>query len=1657
MALGRTPEDFWAEADDLPASQPASFADWLESHEIPIDAPVHVLERALRNWHGDQRWHARRAGLHVPPREGDQPRFGSDAQQPDYQGAEEFIKSFFRGDVRGESRGSVVAALTHRYQVPKEEADAFFKRIDSQADAEAKKALDSYAKGDMPRETADAILVDAGYRERDNYLDEARTLWLDHALEKGLISPDSFVEEMVKVGQTQEDARELVRRFAPAGAAASVTPSKQEAPPMAEWQDVTQQRGRSVYWHYALLRDGDTEAKVEQRGYASGNPGYIATISLPSGEVVELYDTRVGTREPFSSKEEAQRGVSRYLEARKPEATNPSGQGTLGDEFATNEQLGMTTGGDKGETQKFDVPASKPAPVRGQASYVEGMGNTETLTAQKEINRNLGRDTDGDGVPDSLDANDDNDGLPDSEDPTPQGPRFRNVPFEQLEIREDLFQRRFPRGLAGGRYTKDEYVRNIADNWDLNQLNAWKVVWNPETGKYTIVGGHHRHDAAKLRMSREQLVGEGDNQVPIQLLEGDITTPEGRAKLETLAIVDNHSMQDVPLSTTIENFNYLIEGPDPSITTPGQAGAKMNLGQREIAELQSLRQLNSAVLFELEQDESLKPYAIELGKRVNTGMFTPLEAAAYWRKEISEPEKRPTLTKYRANMTSIQRAIEDENIKASDMFVGLDEGQFDVEGVRYSDATKALMMKQQRLDEIKEARAEFRGYARQAERLAEAFAEDQIDLPAGRIQENVEAYLRELAQHEERIEAGNLVEPIPKRSPIVAAIADNGKALTDNDGDGQVNAVDWDDDNDMVPDSHDATPHGATGEEVPEMMQNEQARPDDQEEEEQPPRPLAGQQGMFGGKVDETGTLKGDSLEQEAIKAEEISPMVGGVGESVGPAIRDADRKARVKKLLQGGIPINPQDVVRSYGDAAALEALQDPRDAFGMSESEAQAVIAASKGDEPEGYQAMLNAWRQRVMERRQTFMAARGNVSPEPQPEPEESTPPPAPTPEPEAIVAGEPKAHVTATPQPEKFMPVEGMSVAELGRERDTLEDQMRGGIGMTQEQRSRWESLRQEIGTRVAADPQAQAQLSTGSAIPGAAPQGRATAPPVEDNEQVQKVAKAKSEEVEELARYTQDARDLVQRLQEQEQSIQASWEASPAGSEQKERLERERHINSQKLSDAESALNRLENAHARAMQAQSNITKSWQPPPDAESDDAEEAEKGSSFVERARDRFRGDPMRREANQWFRDERKRLRAMRKEMGYNSLTPNDWKYLYQNKLQYEKTGEAPETSNPEPNYPAPANEKDSLANERLSEQARREAMQLDDEFEARRDERFSSQSESRRKDRLSEGEAAEQRSEARAERRFERSQRRADAEAERIERRANARAQRRAASAYGGAPPAPGYGSEDLSPIDALTAGSPFAPEGKGVPTESQAGGWFRRRDAYGRFAPGGTAPAPRKPNTPRPGAPGDAAPEDADTYDDAPHSTAKGTPAAAPQTRAQKGGGSDGQTQTVDVDVVVVGADDGSKHFTRTEEVDEDGDKASIIKDDKGRTRAIGIDADGDGKVESYVLDTDDDGTPDTILITDGKGRAEAVADLQLSVDRTPAGDKVSAQVERDMAMMRDTKGGGLRFAASEKKSDKKSSSGSGRKKVTSPKGTGTGRRRPKGKMYKAMTR
>ena len=1253
----------------------------------------------------------------------------------------------------------------------------------------------------------------------------------------------------------------------------------------------------------------------------------------------------------------------------------------------------------------------------------------ETMTAPEASLDPLG-DADADGVQNFEDPDDDNDGIPDTQDATPQGvplpgerlEQFRRIPLEDIKIRPDLFQFR----KTGQEGVNDADVQQLYDRWDDAKAKAIQVVW--VDGEWVVVEGHHRFMAKQRVEADPEKNALHETGLKTEILSGDTTTPEGRAAIRTQALAGNYEHRDIGLATQLENFRELIQMEHNGIDTPGQAGARLNWPSKRTEQMTTLMHLPSNIWWQLEQDEDLIRYAVALGERVQSGMFTPDEAWAYWKGEV-DVEARPGIGRFRDDLRSVATMIANKSIIASDMFAHMEEGQFAGE-LSYSPAAKVMIMRRARLADIKQERSAFRGYLRDAKKLSDALSAVGIDVPVEAVRSVVEDRLKVLDEYEQRAKEGDL-SPLPPLEGLAKAVQENGEAVRDPDGDNIPNAVDIDDDGDGTPDAHDDSPRGE-GSMPEDTQEDEQPKPgfgttgitsgpsimDDPEEEEEPSGPLPGQTGMFGGVVNEEGDLQGDDPEKQPDDTiseppvfeqppesepigpeqpvstgpeeqpegdpprvptddpvretegpeppdiirertprphnpEEIRKGISDLGGAIAENARLADRETRMRKFINEGVPIDPISIVRQYGnDEEAMQILQSPDDAFKMTEAEARAVVEAAKGSTPSNYQHMIGGWRQRILNARQAYIEKQkekqsGGQSPSPTGGSPET---PSPTAQDGKPIGDTPKREGEITLAPPRFGNSEKMPIEELDKTQAELISQIKSGKGMSSQHLQTFRKIQAEIDKRVKADPSLTAKLSGGSAAPELPAQGTTTQPkagesaPKQPNAEVVALIAEKQKEVQKLDQELGTAQSVVAQLKQQEESIQARWEGSEPGSEHKKRLEEAREVNSCELSDAESAVNRLESSRNSAQAAlhrmqgttapgttaQATTTASTNgtgptapPPPDDPtastngtgpdpSRSRPRNDPAASFINRFRQdkakkdaedaakdaagegedeskggffgRFRKDPNMKAAEDWYKKERRRLLGMRKDQGYDDLLPDDIYYLHMGRNDFENTGEEPAQQTPNAAYPPPENENDALAAQRLREKARDEMMEMrgerEDELERmrlKREGKYEDGLAARefkridrlRRDRLSKAESEEQRSESRQERRFERSQRRLSEEEVRREARAEARAYRQAARAWGGAPPAPVYGasstpfgsaypsdpnSQVFSDVldETVGIGPGPVPQG-GLGGASQVGDWHRRRDRFGRFAPGGTTPPPRTPRARRLNAP------------------------------------------------------------------------------------------------------------------------------------------------------------------------------------------------------------
>lgn len=119
--------------------------------------------------------------------------------------------------------------------------------------------------------------------------------------------------------------------------------------------------------------------------------------------------------------------------------------------------------------------------------------------------------------------------------------RSRLVKFSDLDIDPKNFQKRGFK--VKGKHYDETTVKGIVDNYDPNEMASIVVVATPgKPGRYTILSGHHRHEALRRL---------GIEDVEVRVVDYDISTPQGMADARRLAIKENADRAELGLEGTI--------------------------------------------------------------------------------------------------------------------------------------------------------------------------------------------------------------------------------------------------------------------------------------------------------------------------------------------------------------------------------------------------------------------------------------------------------------------------------------------------------------------------------------------------------------------------------------------------------------------------------------------------------------------------------------------------------------------------------------------------------------------------------------------------------------------------------------------------------------------------------------------------------------------------------------------------------------------------------------------------------------------------------------------------------------------------------------------------------------------------------------------------
>jgi len=243
--------------------------------------------------------------------------------------------------------------------------------------------------------------------------------------------------------------------------------------------------------------------------------------------------------------------------------------------------------------------------------------------------------------------------------------RFSEVSIGELEVDPRKFQARF----EGDQLARDEYVRNIADDWQPGKVDPIRVARDSQTGKLVVIDGHHRYSAAlQVSEAGDPLDAQGGDLLPVQILEGDVSNPDDLAELQTASITTNLSRQEVPLHTQIDQYGRLRElNPD---WESDDLQREMNLSAREADELDALSYATPAMKRTLQVSPAYKPYAVELAKRVRTGRFNPEFADQVWNTELMNPDKSYNQATWQSELRGISNEMERSGAESGSLVEG---------------------------------------------------------------------------------------------------------------------------------------------------------------------------------------------------------------------------------------------------------------------------------------------------------------------------------------------------------------------------------------------------------------------------------------------------------------------------------------------------------------------------------------------------------------------------------------------------------------------------------------------------------------------------------------------------------------------------------------------------------------------------------------------------------------------------------------------------------------------------------------------------------------------------------------------------------------------------------------------------------------------------
>ena len=184
------------------------------------------------------------------------------------------------------------------------------------------------------------------------------------------------------------------------------------------------------------------------------------------------------------------------------------------------------------------------------------------------------------------------------------------VSVDQLTTRPDLFQFR----EAGAQGFDEAHVHRIVSEFQRERFDPLMVVVNPDKrGGYIVLGGHHRLEAARrLRL----------DDVPITVLQGDLSTEAGRRELVDEAIISNYGRRPTNIREDARAARALHDNKN----SINEVGAVLGKTAGEVNKLLWFSNLPPSSQQLAVDAADLQASAVETGRAMETWGLTPAGA-----------------------------------------------------------------------------------------------------------------------------------------------------------------------------------------------------------------------------------------------------------------------------------------------------------------------------------------------------------------------------------------------------------------------------------------------------------------------------------------------------------------------------------------------------------------------------------------------------------------------------------------------------------------------------------------------------------------------------------------------------------------------------------------------------------------------------------------------------------------------------------------------------------------------------------------------------------------------------------------------------------------------------------------------------------------------